>query len=77
MSITARVVKHGSGHSVELVPTGDAWQSGQMPSGGYGTHALVTAPELDRLIAALCKARDDCRRASRPRAKFGTYRTRP
>lgn len=76
MTLEAKVVKVGSGHSVQLVTAGDTWQSGQKPDGsGYGTHALVTAPELDRLIAALCKARDDCRRANKPRATWGTYRT--
>lgn len=76
MTLEAKIVKVGSGHSVQLVTAGDAWQSGQKPDGsGYGPHALVTAPELDRLIAALCKARDACRAANRPRATWGTYRT--
>lgn len=75
MTLETKIVKVGSGYSVQLVQQGDQWQSGPKPDGsGWGNHALLTAPEMDALIAKLCKARDEVRRKNRPHHGIGTWR---
>jgi hypothetical protein len=62
--IKINVVDAPGGARIELTK-GPDWDRG-----GYGTGYSATAPEIDRLIAELAKARDLCRAKNRPSNPF-------
>ncbi len=66
--IEIKLVQQPGGAAIAL-NKGSLWDGA-----GYATGYVATAPEIDRLIAELCKARDAARAANRPKHRFGqTY----
>lgn len=69
MSIFDITIVKEPGGAVAQIKAGSLWDGK-----GYQSGYTATAPELDRLIVELGKARDQIRQANRPKHYFGQTR---